>query len=85
MVHDPAGPKSLIDAFAAALRGEDPTIPDTVPPHLQGVEWKFLCECGTTWRAKADATICRGKVHPPIQRCVGCPGWVTGRLEAFRS
>jgi len=77
--HDPAGKRALLDAFASALRGEAPTIPPDVPPHLQQTEWRFVCLCGCTWHHTADAVVLDGKVSPPRESCIACREWVTGR------
>jgi hypothetical protein len=61
-------------------RGRD-EIPPDVPPHLIGATWRFVCECGTTWRAVADAVVRDGRVVRPERRCVNCRTMVAGRRE----
>jgi hypothetical protein len=76
----PRGAKPLIDAFASALRGELPTVPPDVPPHLQEQEYRFVCDCGTNWRQVTSARVDQGKVVPPTSQCVSCRTWVPGHL-----
>jgi hypothetical protein len=80
------GRRALVDAFAAALRGESPVRPPTVvPPHLDGVPWHFACDCGApSFDITDSATISReGKIVPPRRECPACYRWISGSLNGF--
>lgn len=74
----------LVDLFLAHTRGEPAeriVAREVPPPHLQGIEWRYLCECGYGWRHTSDA-VWRGAgwVGPPMA-CVGCHQWILGRAQ----
>jgi hypothetical protein len=72
----------LINAWLAHERGEplEQRRRQAPPPHLQGLTWHFLCECGYRWKAEdTDAELRDGHWCPPVRECVGCHAWIDGR------
>ena len=67
----------LTDLLRRQLGGHDTTAP-VVPAHLLDAAWRFVCECGLTWHARADAAVVDGVLAPPRQSCASCHQWVTG-------
>jgi hypothetical protein len=72
------GAAALVGAWRRQQLGRDVT-PPSVPPHLQARPWRFVCECGTTWKVEdASAAVVDGAVVAPRRQCVGCGQFSTG-------
>jgi hypothetical protein len=82
-----AGRRALVDALASAWRGEIPTVPPVVvPPHLDGVPWRFACDCGAPAVVATDAAVIdrQGRIVAPRRECPDCRQWNDGSLYEGR-
>lgn len=70
----------LARLYLGQQQGRDVRSDAVVPSHLLERDWTFICDCGVTWHAKADAVTRDGQVAAPRRPCTACHAWVLGRL-----
>lgn len=72
----------LINLFLDHQRGDARETRPSLPPHLHEREWRFICECGYSWKATADPVWREAAWRAPVRECVNCHDWREGRLIA---